>query len=51
MWRERIHWGWLPSSAVFGYVVWRESGWVAALLCAVGGIALGLFVRWRHRND
>jgi hypothetical protein len=51
MWRERIHWSWLPASAVFGYIVWREQGWLPAVLAVVGGIGLGLFVRRRHRND
>jgi hypothetical protein len=51
VWRERIHWGWLPGSLGFGFVVWREQGWLVAVLCGLGGIGLGLFVRWRHRND
>ena len=51
MWRERIHWGWVPAAALFGYAVWREQGWPLAVLGVLGGLGLGLFVRWRHRND
>jgi hypothetical protein len=51
MWRERIHWGWLPVSAVAGFTLWREQGWLPAVSCVAGGLGLGLFVRWRHRND
>lgn len=49
--KERIHWGWLPASALFGYAVWREEGWLPALLGVATGLGLVLLVRWRHRDD
>jgi hypothetical protein len=51
VWRERIHWAWVPFVLLSATAIWIEHGWLVAALCLVGGLALGLFVRWRHRND
>ena len=41
----------MPFVLLSATAIWIEHGWLVAALCLVGGLALGLFVRWRHRND
>jgi len=44
---EPIHWIWLLPAAALTVGLWRENGWILAVACVAGGIALGFFVRYR----